>query len=269
MQTSMSQEIEELPGFHYVYLYTDPRNNVPIYVGKGSGDRYKQHLYGSHNRFLNGKINSIRKCGKEPLVEIIFRSDDEDLCYDIEEHLIRAYKVKSEGGTLCNFSVGGRGNKKYDFPDDLLMLLGKVNDQVVADKMGCCRETVGYVRRGLGIPQCKDRPNHSPPPDMGGWNKVEVPQACLDLVGVKTMAQLSRDFGISINVLKGHPAFITKVAKGSDNTLYTFEKVETGEIFRGTRYEFAFMVKVRSGNISKIINGKARTCKGWRIIDRE
>jgi hypothetical protein len=265
----MSDVDNSVPKFHYVYMYIDPRNNEPIYVGKGSGDRYRQHLYGSHNRFLKGKIKSIRNCGKEPIVEIIFRSDNEDLCYDIEEHLIKSYGIKDQGGTLCNFSVGGRGNNKYEFEDETLSMLGKVNDQIVANKVGCCRETVGYVRRGLGIPKCEEKPNYSPPPDMGGWNKVEVPEECVSLAGVKPLSQLSREFGISVDVLRGHPAFIKKVSKGSDKTIYTFENVNTGEVFKGSRYEFAFMVKVRSGNVSKILNGKANTCKGWRLISDE
>ena len=29
---------------HYVYLYLDPRTNVPFYVGKGTGNRCFAHL---------------------------------------------------------------------------------------------------------------------------------------------------------------------------------------------------------------------------------
>ena len=66
----------------YVYLYLDPRKPCdynygeynfdyePFYVGKGSGKRMYDHLYGNKwNRHFISKIKKIQKvCGCNPII---------------------------------------------------------------------------------------------------------------------------------------------------------------------------------------------------------
>lgn len=59
---------------YYVYIYHDPENMKPFYVGKGKGRRYKEHLHEAkrkpfpcNNRKLN-KIRKILKSGVDPVI---------------------------------------------------------------------------------------------------------------------------------------------------------------------------------------------------------
>lgn len=51
----------------YTYLYIDPRNDEPFYVGKGSGRR----AWASHSKQVNGYIRNLKKVGASHIVENI------------------------------------------------------------------------------------------------------------------------------------------------------------------------------------------------------
>lgn len=97
---------------YYVYTYSDPKTNVPFYVGKGSNQRRYVHLNETVDTTTNYlkwcKIQSLRKDGLEPLIEIVFESNDEVDCYDEEKRLIQLYKRFVDGGTLTNMCLDGR-----------------------------------------------------------------------------------------------------------------------------------------------------------------
>jgi hypothetical protein len=109
----------------YVYIYIDPRNNEPFYVGKGKGRRYKYHLNMAksnlYHKESNGpKINKIRdilEVGMEPMIEI-FRDLDENDSFRMEMDLISKYgRIDLGTGTLTNLSGGGEGQSGW-IPDD-------------------------------------------------------------------------------------------------------------------------------------------------------
>lgn len=260
----------------YVYEYRYPDTKIPFYVGKGCGKRYLQHQYKSknNNRFVRSVIEKLRRRGLEPEIERIFFTSNEDVALMVEEHLIRSYGLRDDGGLLCNFSIGGKGNKKYKFSEESMSLLGKVNDQVIADREGCCRETVGYTRRGLGIPKCEDKPNQSLPPDMGGWNKVIVPDDIRERLKTTSIRKLEKETGITRTVLNrtahemGLKDAMTTVKNKdlSGEKIYTFQH-ENGDVFIGHRYEFATMLKMPVGDIYGFLKGHDKTRKGWRILN--
>lgn len=94
---------------YYVYVLIDPRTSQPFYVGKGKGNRYKAHLNETKETTINvkkfNKIQSIRSCGLEPLVEIIEQFKSEDEAYQLEMLLI------SVTPDLTNIQPGGRGGQ--------------------------------------------------------------------------------------------------------------------------------------------------------------
>lgn len=57
---------------YFVYSLVDPETNLPFYIGKGTGDRPKHHLYETKENTSNYlkwcKIQSIRSKGLEPLI---------------------------------------------------------------------------------------------------------------------------------------------------------------------------------------------------------
>ena len=99
--------MKEHAGF-YVYIYYDPRDGVPFYVGKGQGYRARVHSWGrGHSRQVSMKIKSLRAAGLEPLVAIV-DMPDEAAAFDAERTLILGLGRRSDGGPLFNISEGGQ-----------------------------------------------------------------------------------------------------------------------------------------------------------------
>jgi hypothetical protein len=96
----------------YIYVYKDPRKDPPepIYVGKGTGKRFKQHINCTHNSILARKITHIKEANLLPIIEIIKDNLTEEMAFALEVELIKKYgRIKLNTGTLCNFTNGGSG----------------------------------------------------------------------------------------------------------------------------------------------------------------
>jgi len=55
----------------YVYVYIDPRNREPFYIGKGKGNRLFSHLDDQTDTEKVARIAEIRQNGKEPQIDIL------------------------------------------------------------------------------------------------------------------------------------------------------------------------------------------------------
>lgn len=103
-----------LSNMYYVYLYVDPRNDLPFYVGKGKNTRAYSHLSETvettENKRKFYRIQSIRKQGLEPEVKILKYFQNENDAYDFEEHLIEKYGRYGydKAGILTNITLGNR-----------------------------------------------------------------------------------------------------------------------------------------------------------------
>lgn len=98
----------------YVYVYRDPRptkNNQPVYVGKGTGDRDLSHWSrGSHNKPFQDFIAHLKVRGLVALCERVFETEVEAEAFAKEIDLIALYGRRNTGtGTLFNLTDGGEG----------------------------------------------------------------------------------------------------------------------------------------------------------------
>jgi hypothetical protein len=74
---------------YYVYLYIDPRNEQPFYVGKGQGGRALSHLSEEAESRKCARISELRAEGKEPRIDILAHGlRDEETAFRIEAAII-------------------------------------------------------------------------------------------------------------------------------------------------------------------------------------
>jgi hypothetical protein len=93
--------------YFYTYIYFDPRNNEPFYVGKGKGNRaWANH---SKNKQFNGRLRILKNQNLEPLIEIL-NTTNELSAFWLERCFIAAYGRKDQNkGPLFNHTDGGDG----------------------------------------------------------------------------------------------------------------------------------------------------------------
>jgi hypothetical protein len=104
----------------YAYIYYDPpRNNIPMYVGKGKNNRAWEHLFReTTNKRLRNWLKTLRKNNVRPIIGL-YSGLDEELSLLLEKELISKFGRKDLGlGTLYNLSDGGEGPNGYVFTDD-------------------------------------------------------------------------------------------------------------------------------------------------------
>jgi hypothetical protein len=107
--------IKEDISMYYIYEYVDPRNNLPFYIGKGSGQRkfghLKETLESTDNKKKYFKIQKIKSLGMIPIINIIVDGiKDADLAYKIEDEYIIKYGREGfeKDGILINICLNNK-----------------------------------------------------------------------------------------------------------------------------------------------------------------
>ena len=72
---------------YYVYLYIDPRTDLPFYAGKGQGSRILDHLFEVGQARKHRIIDELRTAGLEPRLE--------DLTHALADEEGRALRVEA------------------------------------------------------------------------------------------------------------------------------------------------------------------------------
>jgi hypothetical protein len=113
--------------YYYIYIHKDPVTLELRYIGKGTGDRaWRLKRRGPHHQAW---LNSLLKNNLLPIIEIIEYFENENLCLDREEFLIK--KELENNPKLTNFLIGGKGNKGGTFHP----MYGKKHSKETKNKM--------------------------------------------------------------------------------------------------------------------------------------
>lgn len=96
----------------YVYSYTDPRTNLPFYIGKGTKNRNNLHWnnpFRVDNKLFKYRLIELKVLGLSPIIKFEFKFINQTVALNEERKLIEKYgRIDLEpNGILCNRYLDG------------------------------------------------------------------------------------------------------------------------------------------------------------------
>lgn len=138
----------------YIYCITNLINSKR-YVGKTTTtieERWREHCKDSQKKSCNKRplYNAFNKYGIENfIIEELEHIEDNSLLSEKEIYWIK--ELETYGSKGYNASKGGDGTVLYDHTEIIeLARLGYTRQQI-AEKVGCCKDTVNKILRANGI----------------------------------------------------------------------------------------------------------------------
>lgn len=108
---------------YYVYVYIDPRDDKPFYVGKGVGERVLDHIEVSGDSDKGRKLDELRATGIVPRLAVVRHGMTESEAFAVEAVLIEHIGLLN----LVN-KVAGKGTSEFGF-----MTLPQICSRYAAD----------------------------------------------------------------------------------------------------------------------------------------
>jgi hypothetical protein len=141
------------------------------------------------------KIKEILEKGYRPII-IEIDAVEKEKAIETEKRWMIEYGKYFDLTNTGSAGHGGSGNNASLEWEEYEYLLGTMPDNKLAKKLGCSTKTVNYQRTIRGISPCGNLKKPIPPP-MGGWNKIELSQEIIDLLGTEPDYKIGERFGLS------------------------------------------------------------------------
>lgn len=253
----------------YVYQYVDPRTKIPFYIGKGTKDRKNVHLFESVETTINmrkfNKIQSIKRSGFEPIVEIVAEFEKEDDAYAFESELIKQYGRKGidPAGILTNVALDNMppSQKGRTWSVDQ-KVRHKVRMQQVADN----RQYVSRDPWNKGISGAQTPWNKGLTGIKGTPHSEETKQILRDKAtgktkSAETRARMSAGMKGRVPWNKGkstpnvNPRSIKCIFTSPELVQYRYDSVREGCVAHG----------LPTNKMSLVINRKISHYRGWKV----
>ena len=230
---------------YYTYVYLDPRkvghyvygdyefNNEPFYIGKGCGDRFKEHLRESSLKIKshkNRKINKILSMGLEPIIIIVSENIFESDAFELEKKLIKIigrYDLKN--GPLTNITDGGEG------------LSGLIKSDEHKEKL-----SKSHTNKKMSLE---------------ARNKISI-----------SMLGNTRRLGYKTPRIVKDKISKTKKEQNIEawNRISILQLSKNGDFIKewSSSHEAASILGLNQGNINSVVNGKRKTCGNFKWVKK-
>jgi hypothetical protein len=141
----------------YVYTLVDPRNNLPFYVGKGSGERCNAHVveakyYVKRKSLKLNKIRKLMSLGMEPIVVKVEENVSDKQALDLECLLIA--EMRDLGFALTNMTDGGDGAQGYKHTEEYKqMMREKFKGRIITEehRQKMCKPKSEQGRKNIAL----------------------------------------------------------------------------------------------------------------------
>jgi hypothetical protein len=249
------------------YVYKLSTKNIPFYIGKGKKtetyDRVEYHLKywkNNCNKKLKNKINKLKGIFD---IEILFESQNEQECLDLEVKLIK--EIGRE--TLCNLTDGGEGVSGFHHSEET-------------------KQKISIWRKGklLSEETCKKITQNK----TGNSYKLKnIPEGKIEeLYKTKGIYDICDELGLTFNTVKKYlvkkgiyfkfknfkpNSEQTKIKKSLANKGKRSRPVEQYDLQNNKINEFSNMTEAclslnkpgRVGDITAVCRGKQKTAFGY------
>ncbi|GAB2530066.1 LEM-3-like GIY-YIG domain-containing protein [Paramicrobacterium agarici] len=148
---------------YYVYVYIDPRNDKPFYIGKGKGNRAFAHLDDASENEKVARIAEIRAAGLQPRIELLATGLDEKTAFKVE-----AASIDLIGFENLTNRVIGHGARKYGRRS-----VDAVHASLAADPLSEIHHNLVIIRVGASIDEARER--------LGARFETDSPEARMAL----------------------------------------------------------------------------------------
>ena len=178
-----------------IYCFLCNKTGIPVYVGKTTmllKRRIDNHV-GSAKRkpsapfhkWLNKNLNNFKV--------IVLETVTFDLSSKAEVRWIKRLNARYPLYNAKHYSFGNPGIGRVKWNDNLLSLLGVMNDNEISAMIGCSRKTVSYKREQLRIPPKGQ--------DRGASQRKHISDADMERLGRVPDYILATEAGVSKNYI--------------------------------------------------------------------